>query len=375
MKTFDKLVKKLKEKRGISLIIVAIVLSALLGLVALAVDVGYLYATRNELQNIADGAALAGARTLGRLYECNGNIATCQKPMPYPDQLTYVADSGAIKTAINDVASKNPSAGQTGITISDSDIVIGNWDGSTKTLSPTPTSPDAVRVTARRDGSANGPIVTFFAKIIGINTVNVSAVATAALTGESTAGPGGLPIPVAINKTWLTTLPCNQDLTFHPSSANVCAGWNAYDGNQYKPTGGGMRQLIEDITAGRYSSPETVAGTTKYDFTNGNLATVFTHNTIQDLFDTMRVLNKGPLDMDNDPTTWTTAVAVFDDSKVGCSPSGLVTIEGFATITITRVSGPPESTIYATIKCDNVEPGRGGGGYYGTKGSIPGLVQ
>ena len=89
----------------------------------------------------------------------------------------------------------------------------------------------------------------------------------------------------------------------------------------------------------------------------------------------MKVKNDGIVDLDTNPNTWTTAVAVFDDSQVGCSPNGMVTIVGFATIVITSVVGPPANTIYGAVQCDIVDSGRGSGGNYGTKGSIPGLVQ
>ena len=42
----------------------AIGLLTLLGFAALAIDVGYLFVVRNELQNAADAAALAGAGKL-----------------------------------------------------------------------------------------------------------------------------------------------------------------------------------------------------------------------------------------------------------------------------------------------------------------------
>ena len=48
---------------------------------------------------------------------------------------------------------------------------------------------------------------------------------------------------------------------------------------------------------------------------------------------------------------------------------------GFAQITITQILDAPSKIIDGLIKCDYVEPdSRGGGGNYGTKGSIPGLV-
>jgi len=377
MNTTRHFMSKMQERKGAVAVIVAIVLVVLIGFAALAVDVGYVMVTRNELQNVADAAALAGTRTLGRLYECNGNVVTCTGPMPYTNQLTYVADDAAIKQAITNIASVNQAGGKTGITINDDDIVIGNWDPTSKTVSPvTLTSPDAVRVTARREAGTNGPIATFFARIMGINSVDVSATATAALTGSSTMGPGGLSLPVAINKSWMSTLPCNSNLTFHPSSAGVCAAWHSYDSDSpYNPNAAQLRQMLDDLAALTYSSPETIAGETQFDFTNGTLASLFTHDNIQNLFNVMKIKNDGKLDFDTNSATWTTAVPVFDDTADGCSPNGLITIVGFATILITGVDPPPASTIYATVKCDNVEPGRGGGGYYGTKGAIPGLVQ
>jgi hypothetical protein len=372
---------RVSDQRGAVAVIIAIVLSMLIGFVALAVDVGYLMVAKNELQNIADSAALAGARTLGRLYECNGSLNACNQMMPYEDQLTYDADVGAIRQAAINVASLNQAGGQSSIIINSGDIVIGLWDSGSdpKTINPvTNIAPDAVRVTARMDTDANNPITTFFAGIFGINTVNVSADATAALTSLSNIGPGLLPIPVAINSSWMDTLPCNQDLTFHPSSAGVCAAWNVYDGSdpRYKnPSASRMQELVEVITAENFTSPETIANETEYLITNGTLASLFTSEAMQNLFNTMKVKDDGNLDNDVDPTTWTTSVAVYDDSTAGCNPTGAVSIVGFASITITAVSPPPETTIYATVICDLVEGGRGVGDGYGPKGSIPGLVE
>ena len=57
-----------REQRGSVIIIFAVCLFLLVGLAALAVDIGYVYTTRSELQNVADAAALAGARYLGSEY-------------------------------------------------------------------------------------------------------------------------------------------------------------------------------------------------------------------------------------------------------------------------------------------------------------------
>ena len=49
-------------------IMMAVSLTMLIGFAALAVDVGYVMLTKNELQNIADATALGGARWLGDRY-------------------------------------------------------------------------------------------------------------------------------------------------------------------------------------------------------------------------------------------------------------------------------------------------------------------
>ena len=48
---------------------------------------------------------------------------------------------------------------------------------------------------------------------------------------------------------------------------------------------------------------------------------------------------------------------------------------GFATAIITAVYDSPEKTIEAKVICENVEPGHGGGGEYGTMGNVAGLVE
>jgi len=54
----------LREKRGAAAVLVALSLTALMGVAALAVDVGMLYHTKVKLTNLVDAAVLAGARQL-----------------------------------------------------------------------------------------------------------------------------------------------------------------------------------------------------------------------------------------------------------------------------------------------------------------------
>ena len=81
-------------------------------------------------------------------------------------------------------------------------------------------------------------------------------------------------------------------------------------------------------------------------------------------------------DSDGDPNTWSVYLPVYDNRE-GCgNPTGRLPIVGFAAATITSISGPPDHLINAVVVCDLVEPNsRGGGGDYGVKGAIPGLVK
>ncbi len=355
-------IKGLSNQRGVAAIIVSVTLVMFLGFAALAVDLGYVMVTRNELQNVADAAALGATRQLGVIYE----------GLSYGQMPTYVCDPAGLISVAREIAVKNGAGGKA-VAVNDSDITIGRWNASTKVLTPTLVGPDAVRVRVRRDSSANGPISTFFAMIWHKNTVDVTAVATAALTAQSTAGPGGLPIPVGISRAWFDNKAvfCNQPIKFYPTnSPEGCAGWHTYE--ESPPNASQLKKILEGLEAGRYVAPEATAGSTQFEFVGGTIAADFPE--MAALFEHCKVLNDGEIDQDTDPTTWTTAVVVYDSSDC-TNPNKATTIVGFATVTITEVLTAPEKTILARVVCDNIDEGRGGGGTYGTLGSIPGLVQ
>jgi Flp pilus assembly protein TadG len=348
---------KLKEKQGATAIIVALMIAVFLGFAALAVDIGYVMVTKNELQNVADSAALAATRKLGTIYE----------PMSYAEQAAYVCDPGTLIDIAQSVALENKAAG-VNIIVNSEDVTIGQWDYKTKTLTPTLNQPDAVRVIARRDDLANNPITTFFARIFGTNTVALSAGATAALTGESTIDKGKL-IPVGISQQWFDKNFCGQPIKFYPTnSPEGCSGWNTFD---HWPAS--ESYLRKTILEGMASDPSTFTapGAQKDDtfvFTGGTLGDQ-TFTAFLNLFNKM----KGG-DGDGDPNAWTTSVAVYESNS--CSnPSGSIKILGFATAKITQVLPPPDKTIIAEVQCKYVNLSRGSGGNYGTKGSIPGLVE
>lgn len=231
----------LRNQKGVTAVLVAIVVAMLLGFTALAIDVGYMYSTRNELQNVADAAALAGAGELGRIYlgldsaiPDDFDIDDTGVTPTYRSQIEAMAQATALKNKAADV----------NISIRLDDIFIGVWNYEwkdeddpdiTKALDTTGSEPpDAVRVIARRDSKfidGNGPVPTFFGgifKIFGGNAdfFQVSAVATAALSGEGKVEEGVLKTPFAISENVLEN--CPNEIIFSPTNAS-CAGWHNYN--------------------------------------------------------------------------------------------------------------------------------------------------
>lgn len=356
-------------QKGVVALMVAVGLLVFLAFTAMVTDIAFIQVTKNELHNVADAAALAGARRLGVIYE---GLTT------FPEQQSYVltaADETLIRNAALDAAGKNRAGGKS-ITINAADIRIGQWNGTTRTLTVTTANPDGVEVTARRDATANGPITTLFAKLMGINTAAVVSTSqrtggiwtgverpVAALTGISAVGPGELELPIGISQTWFTSGFCDQNIRFFPTSDPIyCAGWHTF--NLSPPNANTLSQdILQQMPPfGSYQAPGFEVGDS-LEFIGGNVASALPD--LKALYDA----NK------NAAGVWETFVVVYEGTS--CSnPNSALPIAGFASVTVTNVLAPPDGQlIEGTVKCNLVQPGRGGGAEYGTKGSIPGLVE
>jgi Flp pilus assembly protein TadG len=224
MKAHHQFIHRLKDQRGVSAVIVAIVLAVLIGFAALAIDIGYLYATKNELQNIADAGALAATGFLGNLY-VGMTIAEIEEYNAADD-----ADAirGAAKSVvIDDGDGQNIAAGED-VSIRDADILINTWEGSVFNVNNFD-QPNAVRVIARRDSLLNNAITTFFAKIIGIASVPVNADATAALTAPIQVQEGEMKLPFGISERQFDDPEeiCEDEIEFSPTT-DSCAGWHNF---------------------------------------------------------------------------------------------------------------------------------------------------
>jgi von Willebrand factor type A domain/Putative Flp pilus-assembly TadE/G-like len=147
-----------RSERGAVTVVAVLALFLILGVAALAVDLGMLHAARTQLSIAADAAALAGVKELAfgsrqRAFERSAEYAARNEALGEPVLLN-------IETG-----------GQGG------DVVLGTFDFADRSFRPEDFLPNAVRVTARRSGERAVP--TFFAAAFGHRLVDVSARATA----------------------------------------------------------------------------------------------------------------------------------------------------------------------------------------------------
>jgi hypothetical protein len=148
-----------QPRRGALLPLVALSLIALLGFVALAIDIGMLLVAKTQVQNVADAAAMTGARTIDG--SSNGNTAVAT---------TNAQQTGAENLVLG-----------TAVAASDMTITHGayHYDPTQRLFIPQfpPQAPDSysltkVSITTSRPSG--------FARVLGMQSLTVAATAIAA---------------------------------------------------------------------------------------------------------------------------------------------------------------------------------------------------
>ncbi|MCH8920849.1 MAG: hypothetical protein IIA23_09145 [Chloroflexi bacterium] len=89
---------RLRQERGQILMLVALLATAMLGLVGLVVDTGLAYAERRQAQNAADNAALAGTRIL---FEGGSTSDAIAAAFEYADENGFDNSSGSSTVTVN----------------------------------------------------------------------------------------------------------------------------------------------------------------------------------------------------------------------------------------------------------------------------------
>ncbi|MCZ6817839.1 MAG: TadG family pilus assembly protein, partial [Planctomycetota bacterium] len=159
--------KRTAYRRRATALIQAAVFGALVGvgMMALAIDTGFMAIIRGEMQRVADSSALAGASGL-----LEGNAVATARANEYAGLNSVYQDA----VATNEI-----------------EVTIGNWEGIDREFFPAngleDVSPNAVRVSGARTG-----LPLFFAPFLGINTTGVKRDATALVGSGTCAGIWGL---------------------------------------------------------------------------------------------------------------------------------------------------------------------------------------
>ena len=146
-----------RARRGATLVLIALLMVAIVGMVAFSIEVGRMYLVRSQLQSAVDAGALAASLRLSQ----------------DPD------DVDAAKAAAEDFVQLNRVGWL--VTVPDDAIAIeaGTWDADAKAFVADPASPNAVRVFARQSGE---PLM--FAQVFGHSSFSVPQSAIASGSGS-----------------------------------------------------------------------------------------------------------------------------------------------------------------------------------------------
>jgi len=187
-----------RNERGAVAPISAVYLVVALAALSLAIDLGHVFLVRNELQRVADSAALAGAL---RLMTPNTGV---------PAGVTQAApDCGRAIAAAQAVGTNNSTDGQP-TTLANISVSLGTWNGTafTDTGCASPSLVNAVQVIASR------PVNVYFGSLItGSRLINLAALATVLVGTVGGLPPGYKTLPLAVDA---DKLPSNgQKLVIH----------------------------------------------------------------------------------------------------------------------------------------------------------------
>ncbi len=329
----------LRDKRGSSTVMVALALMAMMGMGALAVDLGYVFSTKSEVQKAADAAALAAAFRMVQLYNEQGGSVTL-------DEVTTVAIEAAGTWARQNTSTGNPDVP---LTVVDGDVVVGVWDPATKTFTAGGTMDqiNAVKVIVRRDQTNNGPIQLMFGPVVGVNTVNVTAEAIAYVGYVGSVPEGAVTMPLLISEHAYVR---GDDILRFRADGTDNSGWSIFFA-----VGGGS-SLVFDYINGTQPVPAVKVG---------DLLEVYNGVMSNNIFQYMQ--NK----VDENGGEWKVVLPIVGGEQFVQQ----MRIVGFATFVITGVEAAPDKVICGYFVDGNVPGGKPGGGNFGSKAGHVVLVK
>lgn len=199
------------SERGVSAVLIAILLSVFMGFAALALDLSHLFVAQNELKNAADAGALAGARFLyndeGTSVNTGSNkighdAAVANQSERVPVEVNW---DGNNMTA--DVRRGHWSFGlgdqPQGFQPNDNTDPPVLWERTTKELDEDLRFINAVEVTTNRTREGT-PIASFFAQLFGYEYFQRHVTSVAYIGYAGTVELEDLEVPIAICKQSIT---------------------------------------------------------------------------------------------------------------------------------------------------------------------------
>src|SRR5215831_9364312 len=168
------------KRRGAIVPLAALLMAVLVGMLAFAIDVGYMATVKAELQNAADAAALAGAERLQNQFVQFYAPGQQHQDQVYNYTTTNTSDPNSPIATAQRFAGFNK-AGGLYLQLPDSDVSFSYYDGTTFQPASTTLFPNTITVTTRRDNTANSSISLFFGNIFGVSNSSITATASATI--------------------------------------------------------------------------------------------------------------------------------------------------------------------------------------------------
>ena len=195
------LLRRVRAHKGSTVIFVAIGLVMFLGFAALAVDIGYLYVVRGELQNAADSGALAGAQVLYNNLGTEVNAGANAVAQNYAER----HNSEQATAVVESVERGHWSFATRTFTPNNSLVAVPLWNVTAEELDANTDFINAVRVVTRRKRDVSGQLPPhFFATIFGGPRSEVKATAVGYIGFAGALAPFEVDQPIAICKEAIT---------------------------------------------------------------------------------------------------------------------------------------------------------------------------
>lgn len=173
---------------------VTIMLIVFLVLTGLAIDIGYMYVSEEDLQSAAETAALAGTQAIKNriLFQVQND------PKRIAETANDQLQQAARNAAVDSVSGKHKAVALVGLASNngntlnaDNDLTIGFWNLSSQSYTPGGTPTNAMQVRTRRTAESSsagmGTLGSFMAKITGTESFGTTPVAIASIAPRTRA--------------------------------------------------------------------------------------------------------------------------------------------------------------------------------------------